>query len=39
MMPFLIWRLVDEERLLAKNLPAYSEYQARVRHRLIPFVW
>lgn len=39
MIPFLIWRLFDEERFLAKNLPGYSDYQRRVRHRLIPFVW
>jgi protein-S-isoprenylcysteine O-methyltransferase Ste14 len=39
MMPFLIWRLVDEERLLAANLPGYTGYQDRVRHRLVPFVW
>jgi protein-S-isoprenylcysteine O-methyltransferase Ste14 len=39
MMPFLIWRLFDEERFLAGNLPGYTEYQKRVRHRLVPFVW
>jgi len=39
MMPFLIWRLFDEERLLASKLPGYTEYQKRVRHRLAPFVW
>jgi protein-S-isoprenylcysteine O-methyltransferase Ste14 len=39
MMPFLLWRLVDEEHFLAKNLPGYAEYQKRVRHRLVPFVW
>ena len=39
MMPFLIWRLYDEERFLARNLPGYTEYQKRVRHRLVPFVW
>jgi protein-S-isoprenylcysteine O-methyltransferase Ste14 len=39
MVPFLIWRLLDEERFLAGNLPGYSEYQKRVRHRFIPFVW
>src|SRR5262249_22569247 len=39
MMPFLIWRLFDEERFLARNLPGYTEYQQRVRHRLVPFVW
>jgi len=36
MMPLLIWRLVDEERLLARELPGYREYQQRVRWRLIP---
>lgn len=39
MMPFLIWRLFDEERLLARSLPGYTEYQQRVRHRLVPFLW
>jgi protein-S-isoprenylcysteine O-methyltransferase Ste14 len=37
--PFLIWRLFDEERLLASQLPGYTDYQKRVRHRLVPFVW
>jgi len=39
MMPFLIWRLFDEERFLSRNLSGYTEYQRRVRHRLVPFVW
>jgi len=39
MLPFLIWRLLDEERFLALNLPGYTEYQKRVRHRLIPGIW
>jgi protein-S-isoprenylcysteine O-methyltransferase Ste14 len=39
MFPFLIWRLLDEERLLARDLPGYAEYQSRVRYRLVPFVW
>ena len=39
MMPFLIWRLLDEERFLAGNLPGYTEYQKQVRYRLVPFVW
>jgi protein-S-isoprenylcysteine O-methyltransferase Ste14 len=38
-LPFLIWRLVDEERVLTKDLAGYTEYQKRVRHRLVPFVW
>ena len=39
MIPFLIWRLLDEERLLARNLAGYTAYQQRVRRRLLPFVW
>ena len=39
MLPFLVWRLVDEERLLATSLPGYADYRKRVRYRLVPFVW
>jgi protein-S-isoprenylcysteine O-methyltransferase Ste14 len=39
MMPALIWRLLDEEKVLAKNLPGYREYQNTVRYRLAPFIW
>jgi protein-S-isoprenylcysteine O-methyltransferase Ste14 len=35
----LAWRLLDEERYLARNLRGYAEYCARVRYRLVPFVW
>ena len=38
-LPALIWRLLDEERFLVRNLPGYSEYQVRVRYRLLPFIW
>jgi protein-S-isoprenylcysteine O-methyltransferase Ste14 len=39
MMPFLAWRLYDEESFLERNLAGYIEYQKKVRYRLIPFVW
>ena len=39
MMPFLIWRLFDEERFLANHLPGYREYQKKVQHRLVPYIW
>jgi protein-S-isoprenylcysteine O-methyltransferase Ste14 len=39
MIPFLIWRIFDEERLLATELPGYIEYEKRVRYRLLPHVW
>jgi protein-S-isoprenylcysteine O-methyltransferase Ste14 len=35
----LILRLLDEERLLAKELPGYAEYRAKVRWRLIPGIF
>jgi len=35
----LLWRLLDEERILARDLAGYSEYMRRVKHRLIPYVW
>jgi protein-S-isoprenylcysteine O-methyltransferase Ste14 len=37
--PFLLWRLLDEERILTRDLPGYAEYRQRVRHRLVPKVW
>jgi protein-S-isoprenylcysteine O-methyltransferase Ste14 len=39
MMPVLIWRLLDEEKFLAKNLKGYREYQEKVLYRLVPHVW
>ena len=35
----IVWRLLDEETFLAGNLPGYSEYQNRMRYRLVPFIW
>jgi len=39
MMPFLLWRLLDEERILTRDLPGYAEYRQQVRHRLVPLIW
>jgi protein-S-isoprenylcysteine O-methyltransferase Ste14 len=35
----IIWRLLDEERFLAKSLPGYNEYCKKVPYRLIPSIW
>lgn len=35
----ITWRLLDEERFLAKSLPGYSEYRNKVRYRLVPLIW
>ncbi len=37
--PVLVWRLLDEEKILQRDLPGYTDYMRRVRFRLIPFVW
>ena len=37
--PALIWRLLDEEKFLHKNLRGYAEYCQKVRYRLLPFIW
>jgi len=37
--PVLAWRLLDEEKILQRDLPGYTDYMRRVRFRLIPFVW
>ena len=37
--PLLALRILDEEALLKRELPGYSEYTRRVRYRLIPGVW
>src|SRR5690242_9351496 len=39
MLPVLIWRLVDEERMLSRDLSGYTEYCAKVRWRLVPGIF
>ncbi len=35
----LILRILNEEKLLSKNLQGYDEYCQKTRFRLIPFIW
>jgi protein-S-isoprenylcysteine O-methyltransferase Ste14 len=35
----IVWRLLDEEDFLSRNLPGYTDYQNTVRFRLVPGVW
>ena len=35
----LVFRIFDEEKLLAQELDGYREYARRVRYRLVPNVW
>ena len=32
-------RLLDEEKLLTRELPGYEAYKKKVKYRLIPFIW
>jgi protein-S-isoprenylcysteine O-methyltransferase Ste14 len=38
-LPAILWRLLDEEKFLARSLAGYIEYQGRVRYRLLPLIW
>jgi len=35
----IVWRLLDEETHLVRDLPGYSNYRNTVRARLVPGVW
>jgi protein-S-isoprenylcysteine O-methyltransferase Ste14 len=37
--PVLLWRLLDEERILKRDLPGYIDYTQKVRTRFVPYVW
>lgn len=38
--PFIIARRIqNEEKVLSRDLPGYSEYLQKVRWRLIPYIW
>ena len=35
----ILVRLKDEEELLTRELPGYTEYRQKVKYRIIPFIW
>jgi protein-S-isoprenylcysteine O-methyltransferase Ste14 len=37
--PVLMWRILDEEKILEKDLPGYAEYTQKVHQRLVPYLW
>jgi protein-S-isoprenylcysteine O-methyltransferase Ste14 len=37
--PTLAWRLLDEERVLVRDLEGYADYRRKVRWRLVPGLW
>ena len=38
-LPIIVKRIRNEEEVLEKELKGYKEYKAKVKYRLIPFVW
>jgi protein-S-isoprenylcysteine O-methyltransferase Ste14 len=39
LLPALAWRLIDEERVLLRDLDGYADYRRKVPWRLIPGIW
>lgn len=37
--PFIVLRLLGEERILRRELPGYAQYCQRTRFRLVPLLW
>jgi len=37
--PIIVLRILNEEEILKKDLPGYTEYVTKTRYRLIPFIW
>jgi protein-S-isoprenylcysteine O-methyltransferase Ste14 len=37
--PVIVFRLLNEEKILREQLPGYSEYCLHTRFRLVPYVW
>jgi protein-S-isoprenylcysteine O-methyltransferase Ste14 len=39
LIPVIVVRLLNEERVLREELPGYVEYCEKTRYRLVPYVW
>lgn len=37
--PFIIARILNEEKVLLKELPGYLEYTQKVKYHLVPMIW
>ncbi len=37
--PVLVWRILNEEKVLLRELPGYHEYIQKTRYRLLPLIW
>ena len=39
LIPVIVLRLLNEEKVLRRELPGYAEYYERTRYRLAPYIW
>jgi protein-S-isoprenylcysteine O-methyltransferase Ste14 len=37
--PILVFRILNEEEVLRRDLPGYPEYCKKTKYRLVPFIW
>jgi protein-S-isoprenylcysteine O-methyltransferase Ste14 len=37
--PLMVWRILDEEDVLRRDLPGYSNYCQKMRYQLVPRIW
>ena len=37
--PLIVKRIRNEEKVLEQELNGYTEYEKKIKYRLIPFVW
>ena len=38
-LPIIVFRLLNEEEVLLRELPGYEEYCQKTRYHLVPFIW
>jgi len=39
LIPIIVWRILDEEKVLLRDLPGYYEYGLEKTYRLLPYIW
>ncbi len=39
LVPLIVFRLLNEEEVMLRELPSYEEYCKKTRYHLIPFIW
>jgi protein-S-isoprenylcysteine O-methyltransferase Ste14 len=37
--PVIVVRIINEEKVLTRELDGYADYKKKVKYRLVPFIW